>query len=92
MVSDTSVSMFSTCRQNHLDVVKPLHGERRWMLGLWLPQKGALGTSGVMEDYKVGPLLFLREWQGQKPVTAKGSKLQSLLLWLSVSARPLLLG
>ena len=26
---------------------------------------------GVMEDYKVGPLLFLRESQGQKPVTTK---------------------
>ena len=24
--------------------------------GPWLPQKGAFGTSGVMEDYKVGPL------------------------------------
>ena len=46
-------------------------------------KKGAFGTSGVMEDYKVGSLLFLRESQGQKPVTTK--KAQNRKAYLSLA-------
>ena len=50
--------------------------------GPWLPQKGAFGTSGVTDDYKDGALLFLRESQGQKPVTTK--KAQNRKAWFSI--------
>ena len=55
--------------------------------GPWLPQKGAFGTSGVTEDCKVGPHLFLRESQRHTPLTTK--KAQNCNAWPSPATRGL---